>query len=76
MLLHVETFHDTSADIVYTKTNCLGTYCLMDMELWLDSLGITAETSSPEKDKYRKINKCMLDFFTILWYNRFAKGLG
>ena len=43
MLLPIETFHDVENNRVYTHTDELGTYCLMDMEIWLESLGITAE---------------------------------
>jgi hypothetical protein len=38
-LLPVETTFDISANMMYTKTDELGTYCIMDMEIWLDSLG-------------------------------------
>jgi hypothetical protein len=37
-LLPVETTFDISANMMYTKTDELGTYCIMDMEIWLDSL--------------------------------------
>ncbi|MCM1508761.1 MAG: EndoU domain-containing protein [Ruminococcus flavefaciens] len=43
MLLPIETFHDVENNRVYTHVDELGTYCLMDMEIWLESLGITAE---------------------------------
>ena len=43
MLLPIETFHDVENNRVYTHTDELGTYCLMDMEIWLENLGITAE---------------------------------
>jgi len=38
---------------VYTKTDRVGTYCLVDMELWLDLLGIKpkAEKSADSVDK-------------------------
>ena len=38
MLLPVETFHDEEANTVYTKTDRVGTYCLVDMEIFLDNL--------------------------------------
>jgi hypothetical protein len=38
-LLPVETTFDISKNMMYTKTDELGTYCIMDMEIWLDSLG-------------------------------------
>jgi len=38
MLLPVETFHDEATNTVYTKTDRVGTYCLVDMEIFLDNL--------------------------------------
>jgi hypothetical protein len=38
-LLHVDTTFDISSNMMYTKTDDLGTYCIIDMEVWLDSLG-------------------------------------
>ena len=40
MLLPVETEFDTANNTIYTKTDKLGTYCIMDMEIWLNNLGI------------------------------------
>ena len=45
MLLPIETFHDIEQNKVYAHTDELGTYCLVDMEKWLASLGIMPETS-------------------------------
>ena len=47
MLLPIETFHDVDNNRVYTHTDELGTYCLMDMEVWLENLGITADDMLP-----------------------------
>ncbi len=47
MLLPVETFHDEATNTVYTTTDRMGTYCLVDMELWLDNLGIVPEITEP-----------------------------
>lgn len=44
MLLPIETFHDEEQGIVYTKTDCLGTYCVMDLEIWMQNLGVEPET--------------------------------
>ncbi len=49
MLLPIETFHDEATNTVYTKTDIMGTYCLVDMELWLDALKVPANTSISEK---------------------------
>ena len=38
MLLPIETFHDETTNTVYTKTDRVGTYCLVDMEIFLDNL--------------------------------------
>ena len=43
MLLPIETKFDLSKNIVYTEVEELGTYCIVDMEKWLDSLDIDAE---------------------------------
>ena len=40
MLLPIETFHDVESGRVYTHVDELGTYCLMDMEVWLESIGL------------------------------------
>lgn len=45
MLLPIETFHDVESNRVYTHVDELGTYCLMDMEVWLENLGIEPETT-------------------------------
>jgi hypothetical protein len=37
-LLPVETTFDISSNMMYTNTGDLGTYCVMDMEIWLESL--------------------------------------
>ncbi len=44
MLLPIETFHDEEKGVIYTKTDCLGTYCVMDLELWMQNLGVEATT--------------------------------
>ena len=43
MLLPIETKFDLSNNIVYTEVEELGTYCVVDMEKWLDSLDVDAE---------------------------------
>lgn len=43
MLLPVETKFDMEHNTVYAETDGLGTYCIMDMELWLAGLGIMGE---------------------------------
>lgn len=53
MLLPVETKYDLDNNTVYTETNTLGTYCIMDMEKWLVNLGIEPDnTLEPLKLQY------------------------
>jgi len=40
MLLPMETSFDTENNVVYTDTTESGTFCLVDMEYWMDCLGI------------------------------------
>lgn len=44
MLIPIETFHDVENHLVYAETDELGTYCLMDMELWLSEFEVPEET--------------------------------
>lgn len=43
MQLPIETMFDLDNNIVYAETDCFGTYALVDMELWLEMLGIEPE---------------------------------
>lgn len=43
MLLPVETHFDLANQTVYAETDAFGTYCIIDMEVWLDSIGILPE---------------------------------
>ncbi len=54
MLLPIETFHDTENNRVYTHVDELGTYCLMDMEIWLDSLGMDLNDETFENNNARR----------------------
>ena len=40
MTLPIQTYYDKDTYTVYTVTNAVGTYCLFDLEMWLDNLGI------------------------------------
>lgn len=40
MLLPIETKFDVENNLVYAEVDDLGTYCIMDMELWLNNLGV------------------------------------
>ncbi|MCM1509071.1 MAG: DUF4474 domain-containing protein, partial [Ruminococcus flavefaciens] len=61
MLLPVETFHDINNNVVYTVTDCLGTYCLMDMEIWLDSLGISSISEKAEVEESEAMSQNSID---------------
>ncbi len=69
MLLPVETFHDTNSNVVYTVTDCLGTYCLMDMEIWLDSLGISSISGKAEVEESEAMSQNSLDNDNYMCYN-------
>ncbi|MCM1508932.1 MAG: hypothetical protein NC177_17630, partial [Ruminococcus flavefaciens] len=45
MLLPIETNYDEVNNIVYTTTDRVGTYCLMDMEIFFQNLGIEPSES-------------------------------
>lgn len=40
VLLPIETHHDVENNIVYAETAEMGTYCVLDMEIWFKNLGI------------------------------------
>lgn len=40
MLLPIETKYDEETNTIYTEVDELGTYCIMDLEIWLSNLGI------------------------------------
>lgn len=46
MLLPVETNYDEVNNVVYTTTDRVGTYCLMDMEIFFQNLGIEPSKSA------------------------------
>jgi hypothetical protein len=50
MLLPVETKFDIDKNILYTESNALGSYCVMDMEIWLESIGVTPEAEASDSE--------------------------
>jgi len=57
MLLPVETFHDEVSSTVYTKTDRMGTYCLVDMEIFLANLeSEMTESSEVETNEAKSKN--------------------
>lgn len=43
MLLPIETKYDTEKNLVYADVDSAGSYCVMDLEIWFDLLGLTPE---------------------------------
>lgn len=54
MLLPVETEFDVENGLLYAEVDELGTYCIMDMEIWLNNLGVEMpeENQSEENAVY------------------------
>ena len=51
MLLPVETEFDVENGLLYAEVDELGTYCIMDMEIWLTNLGVEMpEENQPEEN--------------------------
>lgn len=68
MLLPVETNYDEVNNVVYTTTDRVGTYCLMDMEIFFQNLGIKpSKTEESEVSEVMSLNS--LDIDTISSYN-------
>ena len=40
MFLPIETYYDEETNTIYTEVDELGTYCVMDLEIWLSNMGI------------------------------------
>lgn len=64
MLLPIETFHDVESGRVYTHVDELGTYCLMDMEAWLEGLDIV-----PEATDTNAANEAVPMLFSAMTYS-------
>ena len=64
MLLPIETFHDVENNRVYTHVDELGTYCLMDMEIWLEGLDI-----APEEADANAANEAVPMLFSAMTYS-------
>ena len=50
MLLPVETKFDIENNTLYAEVDEFGTYCIMDMEIWLNSLGINVPEESVSEE--------------------------
>ena len=69
MLLPIETFHDVENNRVYTHVDELGTYCLMDMEIWLEGLDI-----APEEAEANAANEAVPMLFSAMTYSEEAEN--
>lgn len=69
MLLPIETFHDVENNRVYTHVDELGTYCLMDMEIWLEGLDI-----APEEADANAANEAVPMLFSTMTYSDEAEN--
>ena len=68
MLLPVETNYDEVNNVVYTTTDRVGTYCLMDMEIFFQNLGIEPSKSA-ESEISEAVSLNSLDIDTVMSYN-------
>jgi hypothetical protein len=48
MSLPIETKFDIGNSILYTEVDSLGTFCIMDMEMWFNFLGVEAEEQNEQ----------------------------
>jgi len=71
MLLPVETNYDEANNVVYTTTDRVGTYCLMDMEIFFQNLGIEPSKSA-EAEISEAISLNSLDIDNIMSYNMYS----
>lgn len=71
MLLPIETFHDEATNTVYTKTDRMGTYCLVDMEIFLDNLDkeLNGTSGTAEVEDSEAMSENMIDNEGYLCYD-------
>lgn len=48
MLLPIDTLFDEKNNTLYAEVDELGTYCIMDMEIWFNNLGVTVPIPEPK----------------------------
>ncbi len=56
MLLPVETKFDVENGLLYAEVDELGTYCIMDMEIWLNNLGVEMPEESQHEENAMYFN--------------------
>lgn len=72
MLLPIETKYDEVNNVVYTTTDRVGTYCLMDMEMFFQNLGIEPSKSA-ESEVSEAVSLNSLDIDNIMSYNMYSE---
>lgn len=56
MLLPIETEFDVENGLLYAEVDELGTYCIMDMEIWLNNLGVEMPEESQHEENAMLFN--------------------
>ena len=64
MLLPIETQFDVDNNLIYADVDELGTYCIMDMEFWLNSFDIPQEEIAPKQKLMSKSKMVINSSFT------------
>ena len=57
ILLPIETKFDIENNMVYTDVDMVGTYCLIDMEKWFESIGVSDDNSVSETEEYVSVSE-------------------
>ena len=63
MLLPIDTQFDENNNMLYAEVNELGTYCIMDMEIWLKNLGVEYK-SYKDEPSYSLLNTRNVKFMS------------
>lgn len=66
MLKPVETEFDVSNDQLYAEVNETGTYCLMDMEIWFDELGVEIDEDTSDEETSTSYSLKLDDHVSIM----------
>ena len=66
MLKPVETEFDVSNDQLYAEVNETGTYCLMDMEIWFDELGVEIDEDASDEETSTSYNFTLDNHVSIM----------
>ena len=66
ILLPIETKFDIENNMVYTDVDMVGTYCLIDMEKWFESIGVDFESESDSVETYSELQTMSFDEMQML----------